>query len=234
MTSLDRFLKRTFDLSMSLLGLILTGWIIAIAYVAASIDTRQNGFFTQNRVGKDGKLFKVIKIRTMRNLPSIKTTVTCANDPRITPLGRFFRQTKIDELPQLINVFLGQMSFVGPRPDVPGFADQLAGADRIILSVRPGITGPATLKFRHEEKLLAVQEDPERYNHEVIFPEKVRLNREYVKNYTFGLDIKYMLQTALIVVSPNGHTKENPVPQNSYHAQTALTVGFSANSRREE
>jgi lipopolysaccharide/colanic/teichoic acid biosynthesis glycosyltransferase len=121
--------------------------------------------------------------------------LTTSDDMRITRLGRFFRTTKIDELPQLINVFLGYMSFVGPRPDVPGFADSLQGEDRLILTIRPGITGPATLKFRSEEALLASASDPEQYNREVIFPEKVRLNREYIEQYSFWLDIKYILQT---------------------------------------
>jgi lipopolysaccharide/colanic/teichoic acid biosynthesis glycosyltransferase len=191
----NRFLKRSFDILASLLGLILTGWIIVLAYIAASIDTKKGGFFTQERIGKSGIPFKVVKIRTMRDIPSIHTTATASNDLRITPLGRFFRKTKIDELPQLINVFLGQMSFVGPRPDVPGFADRLIGEDRIILSVRPGVTGPATLEYRKEEELLAGQDDPEKYNSEVIFPEKVRLNREYVENYSFCRDIKYIWQT---------------------------------------
>ena len=190
-----RLLKRCFDVFFSAIGLLFSGWIILIAYILATIDTRKNGFFIQERVGKDGKLFRVIKIRTMRDFPAITTTVTRENDPRITRLGRFWRKTKIDELPQLINVLLGQMSFVGPRPDVPGFADQLTGDDRIILSVRPGITGPATLRFRDEEKLLAQQEDPERYNREIIWPEKVRLNREYIENYSFWNDLKYIWQT---------------------------------------
>lgn len=191
----DRFLKRGFDIFASTLGLLLTGWIIILAYIAASIDTKRSGFFTQERIGRGGMPFKVIKIRTMRNVPSINTTVTALNDPRITPLGHFLRKTKIDELPQLINVFLGHMSFVGPRPDVAGFADKLTGEDRIILWVRPGITGPATLKYRKEEEFLAGQDDPERYNDEVIFPDKVRLNREYVANYSFWKDIKYIYQT---------------------------------------
>ncbi len=192
---IQRFLKRAFDVLASALGLALTGWIIILAYIAASIDTKRSGFFTQERIGRGGMPFKVIKIRTMRNLPSINTTVTALNDPRITPLGRFLRKTKIDELPQLINVFLGQMSFVGPRPDVAGFADKLTGEDRIILWIRPGITGPATLKYRGEEELLAGQDNPEKYNDEVIFPDKVRLNREYVVNYSFWKDIKYIYQT---------------------------------------
>ncbi len=195
MSTWDRLLKRTFDFVGALMGLILLWWLILIAFILASIDTRQNGFFIQQRVGKDGKLFRVIKIRTMRHLPDIDTTVTRENDPRITRLGRFWRKTKIDELPQLINVLLGQMSFVGPRPDVPGFADQLTGDDRIILTIRPGITGPATLKFRNEEALLANQEDPEAYNREVIWPEKVRLNREYIEHYSFWRDIQYIWQT---------------------------------------
>lgn len=184
-----------FDMGISGIGLFLTGWIIGIAWVLAARDTQITGFFRQDRVGKDGRLFEVFKIRTMKNLPGMATNVTTNNDPRITRLGRFFRKTKIDELPQLINVFLGDMSFVGPRPDVPGFADKLTGADRIILTVRPGITGPATLRFRHEEKLLADQADPEKYNREVIFPEKVRINREYVENFSFWKDIQYIFKT---------------------------------------
>jgi lipopolysaccharide/colanic/teichoic acid biosynthesis glycosyltransferase len=191
----DRFLKRSFDLFASAFGLVVTGWLIVLAYLAASLDTGKSGFFTQTRVGRQGRLFKTIKIRTMREIPSIDTTVTTARDPRVTALGRFFRTTKIDELPQLINVLLGQMSFVGPRPDVPGFADALEGEDRIILSVRPGITGPATLKYRNEEELLAGQADPERYNREVIFPDKVRLNRDYVLQYSFRKDLGYLFRT---------------------------------------
>lgn len=192
-----RFLKRSFDLVVSFLGLLATGWLILICFVLATIDTRRNGFFTQRRVGKNGKIFYVIKIRTMRDITGYTTTVTTGVDPRITPLGRLFRKTKLDELPQLINVFLGQMSFVGPRPDVPGYADALEGEDRIILTIRPGITGPATLAFRDEESLLAAQDDPDRYNRDVIYPEKVRLNKEYIRNYRFFGDIGYILKTVL-------------------------------------
>lgn len=191
----NQFLKRSFDFTVSSVGLIVTGWIIILAYIIMSIDTKKCGFFTQTRIGKEGKSFKVIKIRTMRDVPSFHTTVTTTNDPRITTLGSFFRKTKIDELPQLINVFLGHMSFVGPRPDVPGFADELVGEDRIILSIRPGITSPATLKYKNEEEVLAGQTDPERYNREVVFPDKVRLNREYIENYSFVKDMKYIFKT---------------------------------------
>jgi lipopolysaccharide/colanic/teichoic acid biosynthesis glycosyltransferase len=191
----DRFLKRSFDLIVSFLGLLATSWLIVIAWITASIDTRKSGFFIQSRIGKDARRFKVVKIRTMRDVAGVNTKVTTSRDPRITPLGAFFRKTKIDELPHLWNVFLGHMSFVGPRPDVPGYADQLEGEDRIVLSIRPGITGPATLAFRDEETLLAAQDDPERYNREVIYPEKVRLNKQYILNYNFFRDLKLILQT---------------------------------------
>lgn len=191
----DAFIKRSFDIGLSLLGLLATGWIIIIAWILSTLESRRNGFFTQHRVGRNGWIFRVIKIRTMRTKPGIDTTVTASGDPRITTLGRFFRKTKIDELPQLINVLLGQMSFVGPRPDVPGFADCLDGDDNIILSIRPGITGPATLKYRDEEQLLARQEDPDAYNRDVLFPDKVRVNKAYIENYSFSRDLYYIWKT---------------------------------------
>ena len=187
--------KRAFDVVAASAGLVLGLWIIIPAYVIASLDTGMSGFFTQSRVGRNGKTFRVIKIRTMKPVGGIDTNVTSAHDPRITSIGRFFRRTKIDELPQLFNVLMGQMSVVGPRPDVPGFADQLEGDDRILLQLRPGITGPATLHFRDEEQLIARQSDPERYNREVIFPAKVRLNREYVEEYSLRKDLYYIWRT---------------------------------------
>jgi lipopolysaccharide/colanic/teichoic acid biosynthesis glycosyltransferase len=134
----------------------------------------------------------------MRSDTKISSTVTTANDARITTLGGIFRKLKIDELPQLINVFLGQMSFVGPRPDVPGFADRLQDEERCILSIRPGITGPATLKYRYEEQLLAAQDDPERYNEEVIWPDKVRINLDYIRTWSLAKDIRYIWHTILM------------------------------------
>ena len=187
--------KRSFDVALSLLGLIFCGWIIVLAWIVASLDTKSNGFFLQKRVGKDGKLFTVIKIKTMLSISSVKTTITKDGDPRITSCGRFFRKTKIDELPQLINVLLGQMSFVGPRPDVPGYADKLQGKERLILSIRPGITGPATLAYRNEEEILAMQQDPVRYNDEVIYPHKVELNLDYIENWSMKKDLYYIYKT---------------------------------------
>ncbi|MGL4611505.1 MAG: sugar transferase [Trueperaceae bacterium] len=192
----QRFLKRSFDLAVAIFGLLALGWLILLAWIGATLDTGLNGFFTQTRVGRHGKTFKVIKLRSMKISKTVTTTVTTNKDPRITPLGALLRKTKIDELPQLINVLLGQMSLVGPRPDVPGFADKLEGPDRVVLTIRPGITGPASLKYRNEEEILAKQADPERYNREVIFVDKVRINREYIEQYNFFKDLQYIWQTA--------------------------------------
>ncbi len=190
------FLKRIFDVVFSLLGLLVSSILMVIIAILIKLDSSGPVIYSQWRVGKNGRLFKLYKFRTMvKDADKIGGTVTTADDPRITRIGKILRKFKLDELPQLWNVLKGDMSFVGPRPDVPGFADKLKGRDRIILSVRPGITGPATLKFRNEEELLKQQENPEEYNLKVIWPEKVRLNREYVENYSFWKDIKYILLT---------------------------------------
>ena len=189
------FAKRGFDIVFSALGLVLAAPVILLAWIVASIDTGANGFYAQARIGRFGRPFRVIKIRTMRPGSDAGSTVTTATDARVTPAGRFFRRSKIDELPQLFNVLAGSMSFVGPRPDTPGFADALEGEDRIVLAVRPGITGPATLKYRNEESLLAAQPDPERFNREVIYPDKVRLNRRYVECYRFSEDLRLLALT---------------------------------------
>ena len=190
-------MKRALDVVLAVAGLVALGWLIALAFVAASIDTRSNGFFRQGRVGMHGRVFQVIKIRTMRNDRAFATSVTTANDPRITRLGRFFRTKKIDELPQLINVLVGDMGLVGPRPEVPGFADKLTGVDACILSIRPGITGPATLYYRNEETLLAACDDPEEYNRTILFPSKVRMNLDYIRNYSVRADLAIIKATIL-------------------------------------
>ncbi|NNC63342.1 MAG: sugar transferase [Gammaproteobacteria bacterium] len=194
-TLFQAFLKRGFDIVFALGGLLILGWLIPLTALVAWVDTGKSGFFVQERVGYRGRIFNVIKIRTMRPINGMDTTVTRESDPRITVLGGIMRRMKLDELPQLINVLIGDMSFVGPRPDVPGYADKLTGRERVILNVRPGITGPATLKYRDEEMLLCKVSDPERYNAEVVFPDKVRINRAYVENYTFLGDIRYIFWT---------------------------------------
>jgi lipopolysaccharide/colanic/teichoic acid biosynthesis glycosyltransferase len=189
--------KRIFDFTVSFFGLLASWWIILIAWIVATIETKSNGFFIQKRVGKDGKLFNVYKIKTMKKVDGIDTTITSANDVRITKSGKFFRDTKIDELPQLWNVLIGDMSFVGPRPDVQGYADKLEGDDRIVLTIRPGITGPASLKYKNEEEILSKQLNPKEYNDTVIWPDKVRINKEYIKNWSFKKDIKYIIKTVI-------------------------------------
>lgn len=188
-------MKRIFDLIFSIIGLIILGWIIIVAILISTIDTLQFGVFKQYRVGQNGKLFKVFKIRTMKNIKEIETTVSTSKDPRITRIGGFWRKTKIDELPQLINVLIGEMSFVGPRPDVQGFADRLKGKDKIILSIKPGITGPASIYFKKEEEILSLKNNPEKYNREVIWPKKVEINKAYIKEYSLIKDINYILKT---------------------------------------
>jgi lipopolysaccharide/colanic/teichoic acid biosynthesis glycosyltransferase len=152
--------------------------------------------FRQKRVGQFGEPFTLVKYRTM-TLNHGGGNVSVKGENRITPLGAVLRKYKLDELPELWNVLKGDMSFVGPRPDVPGYADQLKGEDRLILNLRPGITGPASLKYSNEEELLATQPDPERYNDEVIFPDKVRLNLNYKQHRTFWLDLKIIIYTIL-------------------------------------
>lgn len=195
-SSTNRFIKRFFDIIVSFIGLLFTLPIIIIAALLVRIKYKESGFFIQNRIGKDGKEFKIIKIKTMSSRLKFDTTVTTTNDPRITELGKIFRKTKIDELPQLINVLKGDMSFVGPRPDIRELVYSIPEEVReIFLSIRPGITGPATLKYRNEEEILASVKDPQRYNDEVIFPDKVDINLDYIRNYNFIKDIGYILKT---------------------------------------
>ena len=189
--------KRTLDVGAAVVGLLLTGWLIVLCAAWSARVHGSSGFFVQDRIGRYGRRFRLIKLRTMRPDPESTTSVTTALDTRITPFGAWLRRTKIDELPQLVNVLIGDMSLVGPRPDVPGFADRLVGKDRIVLSVRPGITGPATLRFRDEERLLAEQDDPEAYNRDVVFPKKVALNRTYVEQYSFARDLRVLVATVL-------------------------------------
>ena len=187
--------KRLLDITLAIVGIVLSFPFLVLLLVIAGINTKSSGLLLQKRIGKNGKPFMLYKIKTMRDEGEASTFITTANDKRVTTFGRFLRKTKLDELPQLWNVLIGKMSFVGPRPDVPGYADQLQGDDKIILSVRPGITGPASLAFKDEEDLLAEQDDPQRYNDEVIWPEKVKINKEYIKNYSLMTDIQIIWKT---------------------------------------
>jgi lipopolysaccharide/colanic/teichoic acid biosynthesis glycosyltransferase len=195
MNLIERFIKRSFDLIVSFIGLMLLWPAMLITAIIVKLTSGGEAFFRQKRVGRYGKIFEFYKFRTMHTRKSSSSSVTVLGDSRVTPFGTFLRGWKLDELPQLWNVLKGEMSFVGPRPDVQGYADQLKGYDRIILTLRPGITGPATLKYKNEEELLASQSNPERYNQEVIFPDKVRINRGYIENYRFMNDIRYIWLT---------------------------------------
>lgn len=204
-------LKRLFDIVASFWGLLLIWWVFPL--VAFLIHWKMPGgpvFFVQKRVGKDGKLFNCHKFRTM-TVNHNGSTVSVAGDSRITPLGAKLRHYKLDELPGLWDVLVGNMSFVGPRPDVPGYADKLMGDDRDVLKLRPGITGPATLKYRLEDEMIAdyvekarergdtrpMQEIATEYNDTVIYPDKVRLNCYYYRHYSFIKDIEMIFATVL-------------------------------------
>ena len=188
-------MKILLDKTAALVGLIVLSPILLIT--ALLIRIKMPGgpvIFRQQRVGRHGQLFTIYKFRTMTTGHQ-GSSVSVAGEARITPLGSILRRYKIDELPELWNVLKGDMSLVGPRPDVPGYADKLTGDDREILLLRPGITGPASLKYRNEEELLATVDNPLEYNDTVIYPDKIRLNRYYLHHYSFWKDIQMIICT---------------------------------------
>lgn len=204
-------LKWIFDRVVSLVGLLVL-WPVLLV-VAIMVKVKMPGgpaFFVQKRVGKGGKLFNCHKFRTM-TVKHNGSTISVAGDARITPFGATLRHYKLDELPGLWDVLIGNMSFVGPRPDVPGYADKLTGEDRDVLELRPGITGPATLKYRLEDEMIAgyvakrqaegdtrpMQVIATEYNDKVIYPDKVRLNCYYYRHYSFIKDMEMILATVL-------------------------------------
>ncbi len=204
-------LKWIFDRLAALFGLLLLWPVLLI--VAILVKVKMPGgpaFFVQKRVGKGGKLFNCHKFRTM-TMNHNGSTVSVAGDSRITPFGATLRHYKLDELPGLWDVLIGNMSFVGPRPDVPGYADKLQGHDRDVLKLRPGITGPATLKYRLEDEMISeyvakqqaagdqrsMQEIATEYNDQIIYPDKVRLNCYYYRHYSFVKDVEIILATVL-------------------------------------
>ena len=205
------FLKFLFDRLVSFVGLLFLWPVLVVVAVLVKIKMPGGpAFFVQKRVGKDGKLFNCHKFRTM-TVNHNGSTVSVAGDSRITPLGAKLRHYKLDELPGLWDVLIGNMSFVGPRPDVPGYADKLVGDDRDVLKLRPGITGPATLKYRLEDEMIAdyvAQKQKEgdtrssqdiavEYNDTVIYPDKVRLNCYYYRHYSFIKDLQMIFCTVL-------------------------------------
>lgn len=190
-------IKYIFDRIMAFIGLICLSPVLLVTWILIHVKMPDGpAIFKQKRVGRNGKSFTMYKFRSMSAHHS-GSSVSVAGESRITPLGAKLRKYKIDELPELWNVLIGDMSFVGPRPDVPGYADNLEGENRNILKLRPGITGPASLKYRDEEELLAKQENPQEYNDKVIYPDKVRINLYYLSHYSFIMDIKMIVATVL-------------------------------------
>lgn len=187
-------IKYIFDRIVSLIGLLCLWPVLLIVAILIKIKMPGPVFYTQKRVGLNGKLFKMYKFRTMK-VGNYQSSISVAGESRLTPIGVKLRKYKLDELPELWNVLIGDMSFVGPRPDVPGYADNLEGEDRLILKLRPGITGPASLKYANEEEILAACKDPINYNDKIIFPDKVKINLDYYYHHTFFGDLKLIFQT---------------------------------------
>ena len=188
-------MKRLFDFITSLIGLIVLVPIFIIVSLLVKISSVGPVFFVQKRIGKNGKIFQMIKFRSMYVIQNSTSNISVKGDVRITKIGAFLRKLKLDELPELWNVLKGDMSLVGPRPDVCGYADNLIGEDRKILELRPGITGVASLKYYNEENVLATQDNPLKFNDEVIYPDKVRLNLDYYHNNNLWIDIKIIFAT---------------------------------------
>jgi lipopolysaccharide/colanic/teichoic acid biosynthesis glycosyltransferase len=184
--------KRGFDIVFALLILLFFFWVVIVFWMMAVFDTRTNGVFIQERIGQFGKKIKIYKLRTIRNTSVFKGEA-------ISKTGGFLRKYKLDELPQFINVLKGEMSVVGPRPDLPGYYDLLEGEDRKILELKPGMTTEASIKYFKEEQLLGKQEESQRYNDTVIFPDKVKMNLSYYTNQSFYGDIKIILKTLWVV-----------------------------------
>ncbi|MDA8858142.1 sugar transferase [Flavobacteriales bacterium] len=188
-------MKRVFDFLVSLVGLFLLIPLLGLLSLLIKFTSKGTIFFFQERVGENGVFFKMIKFRSMQMIQDSDSTISVKGDMRVTKVGSFLRRYKLDELPELWNVLVGDMSLVGPRPDVPGYADFLKGEDRNILKLKPGITGPASLKYANEEEILSRQENPKEYNDEIIYPDKVRINLDYYYQSNLWIDIKIIFAT---------------------------------------
>lgn len=187
--------KWIFDRTLSLVAVVVLLPVLLLVGICILIASGAPVLYIQERIGQNAKPFKLIKFRTMRG--EEKSPIAASELNRLTRLGKWLRRTKIDELPELLNILKGDMSFVGPRPDVAGYADKLEGDDRRLLTMKPGLTGVASLKYRNEEDLLAAQPNPQEYNDKVIWPDKVRLNLLYMERQSLWLDVKVLICTAL-------------------------------------
>jgi len=193
--------KRIFDVFVAVIGGFIFLPIMFLIAIIIKTTSKGSIFFLQQRVGYNGQLFKMIKFRSMKMRQISDSTISVKGDPRITKFGSILRKSKLDELPSLWNVFIGDMSLVGPRPDVSGYADKLSGEERNILKLKPGITGPASLKYADEENILAKQKNPKQYNDQVIYPNKVKMNLDYYYNNNLWIDIKIIFATIFKIIS---------------------------------
>lgn len=195
-------IKRGFDIVLSFLGLAFITPILMLIAVGIKLDSKGPVFYRQTRVGKDSKDFRIFKFRTMHiNADKLGLLTVGDRDPRVTKLGYVLRKFKLDELPQLINVLIGDMSFVGPRPEVRKYVNMYSESDKEILSVKPGITDYASIKYRNEAELMRISENPEKVYINEIMPEKIKLNKTYIKNYSILTDIKIIWNTIIAIVT---------------------------------
>lgn len=193
------FAKRLFDICCSALGLLVLSPVLLITAVVIGVTSPGGVLFCQERIGKDGKPFTIYKFRSMRK-DNAGLKITTGNDARITPVGRVLRKTKLDELPQLFNVLKGDMSFVGPRPEVREYTELYDEEQQQVLLVRPGITGLASIRYRNENDLLAASDDPNRTYIEEVMPQKLALDLEYIPHASVWYDIRLILETLVTVV----------------------------------
>lgn len=193
-------LKRTFDFMGALVGILVLTPVFAVTAVLVACDSKGGIFYKQERVGLKGELFKLLKFRTMHVQADRGTAITVGNrDPRITRVGYYLRKYKVDELPQLINVIIGDMSIVGPRPELKRFVDLYSTEQLVVLTVRPGITDLASIKYRHENEMLAGKEDPITFYIDEIMPAKLQLNLDYIERKSIWLDVKIIFLTFLSI-----------------------------------
>lgn len=183
--------KRLFDFSFSLILILILSWLIFILFIISSIIFKSFGIFFQERIGQYGKKFIIYKLKSMNN------------EKKINNFGLFIRKYKLDELPQLFNILKGEMSFVGPRPDIEGYYDKLQGEERKILTLKPGLTCEASIKYNNEEELLKLQKNPIEFNDEIIFPDKLKMNLEYYKNHNFFVDLQIIFKTIKNIILPS-------------------------------
>lgn len=189
---MEAILKRLFDILFSVLVLFLFSWVLFLSWITAIIDTHTNGIFIQQRIGQHGKIFKIYKLRTIQTGKNLENS-------HISRVGRLLRDYKLDELPQFVNVLKGEMSVVGPRPDIVGYYDLLEGENRRILELKPGLTSLASLKYYNEEVMLEAQKDPLYFNDNILFPDKVKLNLEYFHHQSFCGDLKIIFATCKLL-----------------------------------